>query len=187
MNQTKLVTEFNKTFDFPILNINEVESLESRQLRIKLLFEELQELAAAGDLRRTFTGLCYEQVENCIVNGKLHLSDEWQDGNNVNKTEELDAITDIHYLLEGKKLSSGLHEIADEAFELVHGNNMDKIHRDYKHVIQTAEKLNLVNYYTEKIYYTRGNTEDVGYLLFNEDGKLTKPHDHKKVDLKQLF
>ena len=176
MNKTELVKSFNKTFGFPIREIDEIEPLESRQLRIKLLFEELQELAQAGDLNETFYNLC----SNHLISYNLN-DIEVIDGNNVDKVEELDAITDIQYLLEGKKLSSGLHEISDKAFELVHENNMDKLHRDYGHVLETLDGVININEY--EIVPVIGK----GLGLYNPSGKLTKPHDHKKVDLKQLF
>jgi predicted HAD superfamily Cof-like phosphohydrolase len=183
MKNTKLVKDFNKVFDFPIRTIDEIEPLESRQLRIKLLFEELQELAQAGDVSETFYNLCLfhtAKIDDFIYStGDEHFI--IKDGNNINKIEELDAITDIDYLLCGKKLSSGLHEVSDKAFELVHENNMNKAHKDYSHIGETLNGHININEYT--IFPIIGG----GLVLYNPDGKLTKPHDHKKVDLKQLF
>lgn len=189
MKSTKLVSEFNKAFNFPTRQIEEIEPLESRQLRIKLLFEELEELAQAGDVSKTFYELCNELTDK--IDDIIYSSGEEhyiiKDGNNVDKLEELDAIIDIQYLLEGKKLSSGLHEVCDEAFELVHGNNMDKMHKSIEHAYKTVKQLDLANFRIETNYFECNKRQEIGYLLFNSNGKLTKPFDHKKVDLTQLF
>jgi predicted HAD superfamily Cof-like phosphohydrolase len=173
------VAQFHQTFDHPIGFNHEVdEALKIRQLRIKLLFEELAELAEAGDCRETFRKLCEEKSGH----------PDWpRDGDNVNKTEELDALCDIQYVLNGKILTSGLHHIFDKAFNVVHLNNMRKAHRSEAHCRETIAALGkrfedfII---TERVakdgqYTVNGNV----YILMNDGGKVIKPHDHMKVDL----
>lgn len=166
------VKEFHAMFEHSIgVDENHIEPLTTRQLRIKLLFEELAELAVASDVNGTFYDLCIE--------AQSELQFKNHDGNKVDKVEELDAIADIQYVLNGKLLTSGLHNLIDEANDLVHKNNMTKAHKDIYHAQQTIEKKNMINC-TEKF-------KDGLVLLYNSDGKLTKPWDHTKVSLETLF
>jgi predicted HAD superfamily Cof-like phosphohydrolase len=179
MNKSPLekVTDFMLLFDQRIGLIDELEPLPNRQLRIKLLFEELQELAEAGDVMGTFTDLCDNVVSNQFNDdGKGPV-----DGDNVNKKEQLDAYVDNLYILLGGVNSSGLHEVFDEGFNLIHDNNMNKAHRNKGHAMETAFRNNWV-----ESKYNIIEKEGI-FLLYNVDGKLTKPFDHKKVDLSKLL
>lgn len=170
------VKEFHEMFEHPIGSITSLEPLNIRQLRIKLLFEELAELAEAGDVRETMFSLCHGYVVNNTARGD-DFDSQYSDGDNVNKKEELDAITDIQYVLDGKKLTSGLYEVCDEAFDLIHENNMQKAHRDLNHIKETSEKTG--------VHLTCVIRNGV-YIAQNPDGKTTKPWDHKKVTLNHL-
>ncbi len=162
------VKEFHEMFEHPIGTISSLEPLKIRQLRIKLLFEELSELAEAGDVRQTFRDLCINKsCEGFTL-----------DGDNVNKKEELDAITDIQYVLDGKKLTSGLYEVCEEAFDLIHENNMKKAHRSPEHVNESAERLGIALTCIER---------NGIFVAVNSDGKTTKPWDHEKVTLNHLI
>jgi Uncharacterized protein conserved in bacteria len=161
------VASFHKLFEHPIAEgPYSYEPLKIRQLRIKLLFEELSELAGASDCRQTMRDLCY--AEHVALNFT-------EDGDNVDKIEELDALCDIQYVLNGKILTSGLHGVFDESFDTVHHNNMAKAHRNETHAKETAEKLGLKDY---TIRYRNGVC-----VLVNEYEKVIKPHDHVKVKL----
>ena len=174
---TEKVKEFHELFEHPIGESPIcVEPLKIRQLRIKLLFEELRELAVAGDVQETFGNLCVD-----VLNEEFDHDDEgYKDGDNVDKVEELDAITDIQYVLDGKKLTSGLHTVTEAAFDMVHLNNMLKAHRSHEHAEETIKKKNDGDGYVTEERNGR-------IMLFNSSGKLTKPWDHKKVDLLTLF
>ena len=176
---TEKVKEFHELFEHPIgTDPNCVEPLKIRQLRIKLLFEELQELAVASDVQGTFGELCTKALNEEFDENETG----YQDGDVVDKVEELDAITDIQYVLDGKKLTSGLHTITEEAFNLVHANNMKKAHTSLEHMLETIHTNKWSTF-----DYSKKENPDGTVLLFNADGKLTKPHDHKKVDLTFLF
>lgn len=171
---TMKVADFHKTFEHPINGITEIEPLKIRQLRVKLLFEELAELAEAGDVNGTMMDLCHKYISD----GLPENGEPVEDGDNVNKVEELDALCDIQYVLDGKKLTSGLHEVFDQAFDLVHQNNMNKAHTGPDHVQMTAGHLGI------KLNTIERNGL---FLAMNEDGKLIKPFDHKKVTLNHLI
>lgn len=178
---TDLVKEFHEMFEHPIgPNPSHEEPRKIRQLRVKLLFEELIELAEASDVKGTMFDLCsmYQtKIQPSIVFGFVEGVEQIEDGDNVDKLEELDAITDIQYVLDGKKLTSGLHTVTDEAFKLVHGNNMTKAHRSQEHCMETKIKNNIHGTIRQK---------GESFLLYNDDEKLTKPWDHKKVGLSHL-
>lgn len=173
MKATEQVQDFHKLFEHPIGKLNELEPLTIRQLRIKLLFEELEELAEAGDVMGTFTNLCIKH--NTVKNA------DKIDGDNVNKKEELDALCDLEYVLHGKINTSGLHEVFDRAFDLVHGNNMQKAHKSNEHAEETIKSLSDGNGYNVE------EKQPNKFVLKREDGKVIKPHDHKKVDLSPLL
>ena len=174
------VKEFHELFEHPIgLCPNHEEPLKIRQLRIKLLFEELSELAEASDVKITFMDLC-EGYANKAYSEMKGEPEKWFDGDNVDKVEELDAITDIQYVLDGKKLTSGLHTVTSEAFDLIHENNMEKAHMSELHCNQTITINKMIGANVVE------KSEGV-FLLYNSDWKLTKPHDHKKVDLSHLI
>lgn len=199
-NNLEMVAEFHEMFEHPIGDPSSregfatVESLEIRQLRIKLLFEELEELATAGDVRRTFLRLCVhhsgktidelgimdnssESVDKLMAEFDVDKQlDPINDGDKVNVIEELDALCDLEYVLMGKVLTAGLQEDFDNAFRTVHENNMTKAHESISHAMETVAKKNM-----DKFNIVERN----GYfMLLNADGKLTKPHDHLKVKLK---
>lgn len=173
---TQQVSEFHKLFEHPIGNIEDLEPLKIRQLRIKLLFEELQELAQAGDILKTFYTLC--------VNASDKLLGDCFDGDNVNKIEELDAITDLQYVLDGKKLTSGLYVVTEEAFNLVHENNMQKAHLSEQHCIDTITSLSSATEPSSSFSFEK---KENYYIVRNSSEKTIKPLDHKKVDLSHLF
>lgn len=179
------VAEFHSTFEHPIAEGPYTkESLKIRQLRIKLLFEELAELAEASDCKGTFKQLCdnflYE-LTGCSHEGNVAAFDNCKDGDNVDKVEELDALCDIQYVLNGKILTSGLHKIFDKAFDTVHNNNMTKAHKDKEHARETVRKILFVDGnedHAPKITERNGM-----FIVTNRHGKVLKPHDHVKVKL----
>lgn len=185
-SSVKMVKEFHDLFEHPVGRVLGKEPLNIRQLRIKLLFEELVELAAAGDVSQTMGILCFKQLQkfDCQViigedknlNLKLNLP---PDGDNVDIVEEADALADLQYVLDGKKLTSGLYPYMEGVFERVHQNNMTKAHRSDAHAMETAEKGNMDGYSIAE----RGGL----FFLYNSDGKLTKPWDHKKVSIAPLL
>lgn len=171
------VKEFHQLFEHPIGNIDELEPLKVRQLRIKLLFEELAELAEASDCRQTMKDLCSKYHHEAIANPKYD-----EDGDNVNQIEEVDALCDIQYVLNGKILTAGYQDIFDENFDIVHQNNMTKAHLTLEDAEETCDKNDLP--VTSSFIKTKElNDGSKVYLVYNKSGKLIKPHNHTKVKL----
>ncbi len=164
------VKEFHEMFNHLIGNLNDLEPIDIRQLRVKLLFEELLELSVASDCKKTMYDLC----------NNINISKEDVDGDNVDKIEELDALCDIQYVLNGKILTSGLYSCFDNNFDIVHENNMTKLHNSVEHAEETIRSYNK-------------NSDSLSYkhvkdkvIVLNDSGKVIKPFDHKKVKLNIL-
>lgn len=189
-----MVKEFHDLFEHPVGRVIGQEPLNIRQLRIKLLFEELAELAEASDVRQTMAILAYQHLQK--VDAKMTVKPipgqqaevtfqlgHIADGDNVDVVEEADALADLQYVLDGKKLTSGLYLYMDEVFEVVHKNNMSKAHRDEEHAIQT---INREKDLQKRVLYTKAE-RDGKWFVYNHDGKLTKPWDHIKVAIAPII
>lgn len=185
------VADFHRLFDHPIGESPDAqEALQIRQLRIKLLFEELTELAEAGDVARTLHELAVQLVDKNwstfeVPDGELSTKLGLADGDDVDKKEELDALCDLQYVLNGKILTAGLLTVFTENFMRVHNNNMKKAHISIEHAEETVRKLGgkPEDY---KIFEKTiaGEGEELHYfILTRTDGKVVKPWDHKKVEL----
>lgn len=157
------VKEFHETFDHPVNDVKDNISLDVRQLRIKLLFEELKELSESTDTRGTFSSLCLETISEFVEMG---------DGNNVDKVEELDALGDIQYVLSGAILALGHSEKFDEAFKDIHNSNMTKLCNSMDEVEDT------IKYYVE----SRGMDKDDITHVPNGDKFMV----NRKSDMKVL-
>lgn len=177
MDTINKVAEFHRIFEHPINEINGEISQELRKLRIKLIFEELEELAHAGDLKDYFTDLCENSVDN------WNKADWKPDGEGkVDRIEELDALADLRYVLDGAVLALGFKDVFEEAFRLVHESNMSKL------------VINFMRESERRFYEDRGHvgiifkTIDSEYSIMKRaDGKILKPSTYKEVDLKHLI
>lgn len=166
-NRIKRVKEFHEGFSHPINTIG-TEDKKTRQLRIKLLFEEVQELAEASDVKETWYELCRNNSCNA----------EDLDGDNVNYKEELDAILDVDYVLNGKILTGGYQDVFDEASIEVHNSNMSKMCNSESEVRDTIAHYNDkgVKSYSVK----KGNS---WIVLRLEDNKVLKNLYYKEASL----
>lgn len=170
------VKEFHNRFQVPVCKLNEEIPLEVRQLRVKLIFEELKEFAQATDCMGTFENLCRKNVtpERLLPP---------EDGNNRNKKEEIDALLDITYVTMGSSISLGYHEVFDEAFEEVQRSNMSKACDTMEEAIDT------VSYYKKKDgtegYYTE---VDGKYLVYRKgDEKVLKSINYSAANLSKII
>ena len=171
------VSEFHKTFNQPINTQNDISPLKLRQLRLKLLFEELQELSEASDLKGTFYSLCCDVVNNGIDN-----QDNIKDGDTRDKKEELDALCDLQYVLSGAVLSLGYSDIFDYAFDEVQYSNMSKACKTLGEVDKTMSDYKDKG--VESYYISKG---DVYIILRKEDDKILKSSFYKEADLHKFI
>ena len=176
----KKVEEFHETFGHPINNSpNGFESQHTRKLRISLLFEELKELAEASDCLFTFNELC-EKSCNDLTDYCISFDSDLEDGDNVNKIEELDALCDIQYVLNGKILTAGFKDIFDREYDVVHENNMNKAHSTKEEAEKTLNRKNDLGEPIMDGYIQESNGK---FLVKSYAGKLIKPYNHTKVKL----
>jgi predicted HAD superfamily Cof-like phosphohydrolase len=153
---------------------------ETVVLRIRLLFEELKELATACGLEGvdTFAKLCntFLKDEANLIIRELKISNlsdkDWD------PLETLDALIDLRYVLDGAVLSLGFKNIFEEAFDEVHNNNMTKFMTTEEQISETKAAYELKN--------VPVTIEEnlVGYHACKDEyGKLRKPVGYRSVNL----
>lgn len=188
-NYIESVKKFHEVFNVPVNDYKNDIDLKTRQLRIKLIFEELQELAEACDVKATFANLCKSVFKESFTeyNQEFLTTDDdniikFNDGNNVNKKEELDALCDLQYVLSGSVLSLGYQDKFDKAFDEVQASNMSKICSNMEEVEKTMSDYKakgMESYYVQK---------EEGYLVFRqEDDKVLKNSFYKEANLHQFI
>lgn len=175
------VKEFHRTYGHPIAETVGEETLEVRQLRIKLLFEELEELSEATDCKGTFENLC---MQSCGFLTEDYTT-SYEDGNNVDHVEELDALADLQVVLDGKYLTSGHWKVKEEASTEVHGSNMSKICTTVEKASRSVYQYTNsgINCHKEEMIDANGTQY---WIIVRKDGKILKGIDFKKPNLKQF-
>ncbi len=172
------VKEFHETFNHPVNDYKNEIDLKTRQLRIKLLFEELQELAEASDVRKTFVTLCEENGIGYYQNQDISETD----GEGiVDKKEEIDALSDIQYVLSGAVLALGHHENFEAAFDEVQRSNMSKMCHSLKEVEDT------INHYKNKGVDAYSVPKGEGWIVLRQgDDKVLKNLYYQEAQLEQF-
>ncbi len=170
------VKKFHETFGHPVNNVSDDIELKTRQLRVKLLFEELEELAEASGVLGTFGELCY--VSSNVGDGV--------DSDNVDKIEELDALCDIQYILAGSILALGHQDNFDKAFQNVQYSNMSKACANLQEVEDT------IGMYVNERGMSRENIsyeilDDIFIVYRVDDGKILKNKHYTPTDLKKFI
>ena len=131
-----------------------IPTIEERKIRLKLALEELTELADAYGLNDSFYMMLMAQSDEIIDSKPANTF--ISDTGIYNEVEVLDALIDISYINNGSIVTSGLQDIADEAFDLVHENNMTKAHDTLEEAIKTIE-----------FYKDKGRETDYELIVIN--------------------
>lgn len=113
------VQEFQLTFGDQVNKLGEIPSVDKRKLRLKLIFEELSELAEAYGLDETFNQICSNHL---MSQGLSDIVDTYI----YNPTEALDATCDLLVVTHGAACINGHSTIIDEAFDETMRSNMSK-------------------------------------------------------------
>jgi predicted HAD superfamily Cof-like phosphohydrolase len=167
MDYLKSVEEFHETFEHPI-NDEKVNDEKLKKLRVKLIFEELDELSTAMGSSEMMKELCETYLKN------------YSESKEYDKVETLDAFCDLQYVLSGAIISLGYKDVFNEAFDDVHKSNMTKMCETK----EIAEKT--VEYYKkekgEKLRIDIVPKND-GYILKREDDKVLKSISYSPVKL----
>lgn len=133
MNREQQVLEFNKLMNQPVSDDPRIVPLELRQLGIKLIFEELKELAEASGCRATFNELCMDAQE------KLTDSEFLTDSEEVNVVEQLDGLCDVAYTTSWAANVFGHGKYFQHAFDEVCRSNNSKACDTEEDAIATKE------------------------------------------------
>lgn len=166
------VEEFHKAFNHPIEPTIKEDNLKVRELRLKLLYEEIEELSNAMGTDETLHKLCEETLSKPI-NKDVY-----------DKVETLDALCDTQYVLSGAILALGYTDIFNKAFDEVQRSNMSKM------CLSNQEAKDTINYYKNE----RGESMNInitpkgdGFIVVRQDGKILKNVYYSEADLEQFI
>lgn len=162
-----------------------IPTVEERKLRLKLALEELEELAEAYGLDEYFIDLkdtqsvekeeyYFNELNSAVIDSEVY-----------NQIEVLDALVDINYINNGTVVTSGLQNIFDEAFDLVHANNMTKFHTSIYEANKTFFHHSNLNTKCEVVEIIVN--DEIYFIVKNKSGKILKPYNFESVNLKPLL
>lgn len=147
---------------------NHIPSIEDRKLRLKLIFEELSELADAYGMNQTFNKICYHHIDSQVDNFG-NLCNDVIDTEEFNKVEALDALCDLSVVVNGGYCISGFTDIAQEAYDETMRSNMSKFCYSLDEALATVAGKDDWTYRVTNI-----NGKDVYVFLRKSDGKILK-------------
>ena len=185
------VDEFHVAFDHPRNSVEDDIDLKTRQQRVNLLYEEVEELAEASDVMGTFQMNCLKTLTKISSGVSDFLEGMYEegvldkDGDNVDKVEELDALCDIQYVLSGAIISLGHYANFDKAFDDVHTSNMSKMCATLREVDETivfhTTKKDAID--KDDIKYTKKGDKFIVYRV--SDNKVLKNVHYVAVNLEK--
>lgn len=152
---------------------NHIPSIEDRKLRLKLIFEELSELADAYGMKDTFAKIC-----NSYSNANSYEIDT----DDFNKVEALDALCDLSVVVNGGYCISGFTDIAQEAYDETMRSNMSKFCYSLDEALATVAGKDDWTYRVTNI-----NGRDVYVFLRKSDGKILKGKRFFQPDYSKLL
>jgi predicted HAD superfamily Cof-like phosphohydrolase len=126
MNDTEVLKHFHKTFGHPVAEVPVPGSVELRHLRLKLIAEELAELADALCFNFTY------ELEPMIKVGGHSTYD-------VDLVEAADACGDLRVVVVGTEVALGLP--GQEVFAEIARSNLSKLDDDGKPILRADGKL----------------------------------------------
>ena len=169
------IIEFQKAGGHTVANSldNHIPSLDDRILRLKLIFEELSELASAYGLENTFAEIC---------KGHSQENSTKQDTLEFDKIEALDALCDLSVVVNGGYCISGFTDIAQQAYEETMQSNMSKFCHTLDEALATVAHKEDWTYKATEI-----NGKTVYVFLRKEDGKIMKGTGFYKPNYEKFF
>lgn len=120
-----LVVEFHQAFGHPVETEPTTPDIADRAMRVKLIAEELLELADASGVMLN------------IQHGRIHVEPKALDICDL--VEVADALGDIRYLVDGANLVYGIP--GDQVLREIHRSNMTKLGADGKPVYREDGKI----------------------------------------------
>lgn len=122
------VREFHEAFNHPIsLDPRHTPAIEQRELRVRMIAEELVELARAFGVQLKVDSTEDEDEAKCVLvrANAQHLAD-------YDPVEAADALGDLRYLIDGSNLVCGFP--GELVLAEIHRSNMSKLGEDGKPV-----------------------------------------------------
>ena len=166
------VKEFMTLFGQPIVNKPTIMSEDRNKLRIALIFEELKEYAEASGLKAYFAYELCKKEYNDKADGEVIEE-------NINLTEQFDALLDLQYVLSGAVLENGFGNIFDEGFNEVHRSNMSKA------CVNEEEALDTCEYHKVEATY---NTNSLPIIVYRKsDMKVLKSINYSPANLEPII
>lgn len=183
--EIEMVADFRKAMNQNNMSLLDAKFVKSEDIFpfLSMLFEEFLELVQACGrkniiditaLMETTVNDLNERMPNALENYEEEIFfDEVQD-----------AITDMKYHLANLSLTTGLHEIDQEAFAIVHANNMTKVTTDPSQLNDIEEKY--------KVKASREPSGIPNHFVYKCEhdpagkvprGKVLKPIGYKAVNL----
>jgi len=111
-----LVECWNRDFNHPTFEYPTDPNKELSIKRLRLILEELHELATALSVEQEFCDLMLTEASHCVANT-----------GEINMPEALDAVTDLRVVLYGAINAFGLTNLAEPAFNEVMKSNYSKM------------------------------------------------------------
>lgn len=127
------VRKFHQAFGHPVAQAPVPGTPELRELRVKLIAEELMELAEALGV-----DLVISQTTDMEVPDRMEVKAYGADSD-VDLVETADALGDLDYVVQGANLVFGIP--AKEVFKAIHVSNMSKLGADGKPMRRADGKI----------------------------------------------
>lgn len=180
MNQLKDVKEFVIATGQPVLKLTDNISADRKRLRLNLIAEELLELASSfdtGDEGNQEHGSYVHYLVAYINNNYTKHHPYKMSGD---KVEQLDALTDLLYVVNGTIIECGLEDVAEQAWNEVHRSNMSKILTKLD-VAEIEAKNQSVNCHVEEVAPNK-------YVIRKDsDNKVVKPSTYYPANLRRIL
>ena len=170
------VKEFADTFDVPKESGYDISTFTQSMLRVRLLLEEVIELAAALGISKGEMYSLYIELQEKVYESNIP----------VGIKSVLDALVDIDYVNNGAVIAFNLESVFEEATHLVHDSNMSK-------AINSTTNLERIKELVDELKESNPEgviTQVVGKKLVFKNkatGKILKPSVYRPVDLTDLL
>ncbi len=180
MSREERVEFFNKLMNQPIGTDPKLVPLELRKLGIKIIFEELAELANASGVPLAFNKCCEKQLK------ETKAEEDSVSGDGVDPVLQLDGACDVQYTLSWVINVFGLKEHFEDAYIETCKSNNSKACTSMEEAQRTKE------YWEKKDGDERviePNVVDgvMYYIVKRLDGKVTKSVDYIPANFAQFF
>lgn len=171
------VKEFHRLFQ-PETITEEILHItpEVTALRLKLIFEELHELACAmgaGNIFSRFVHLSLSGMQNKAVREQKDV---------YNTKEILDALCDLRYVVDGTAVVTGLDKVYELGIREVHRSNMSKACNTHEEALATKKKYE--DEWKEFTFYIHPVGDK--FVVYRNDRKVMKSINYSPANLSKF-